>query len=720
MHSRRVDRIPPLKTPDQNAVEPERKLAVVRKPKNLLACRLLSTALLVGLAHVAAAQTATPPADSTTPTSAPASSGTIQQDKVDARPAFNKPKQNQPSQTPPSPPQLDTTQPQQTPEPQVESAPAPTKAPPAVVLPSSNRTTTTAPTTQPASTPPTTPPQTTAAQHPIFTARPKFALTPHPDVKVDDEYSSAYIPMDSWVYTAALRLYSLGYLDSAFLGLRPWTRRSLLHMMQRCSDRILSSKDDEAIDIYESLNSELADENLDGFAHRGLIYGMQSVYSRMMYISNTPWDNSYHLGNTIVNDYGRPYAQGFNNSTGASTLEEEGRFSLYVRAEYQHAPAGVGYTVAQAQPLANEDELGITLPIAYPITTIPIGTQPSQTYMRVVEASLSGHVLGHELSIGKNDAWLGPAVGGSWAWSNNAENIWGARIDRVEPLHIPYLSAITGPFRYEFFVGSLKGHAYPLSPYVHMEKFSFKPYSSLEIGIQRTIIWGGVGHAPVTLHTFLKSFFSFSGVPQNIKFSPADPGARYSAFDANWRLPYLEHWLTLYVDMGAHDDVNPISAPRRADFRTGLYLSHVPAVPKLDLRVEAADSDQSTSISLGGGATYWEVVQRQGYTNNGQIMGDWMGREGKGGQAWLTYHLSGNEQVQLEWMHAKNAKDFFPGGSGQNQVRASAVVRIAKQLELNGYVQYEEWVAPYWMSGRHSDTTTSLQITWYPKLHSEQ
>ena len=35
------------------------------------------------------------------------------------------------------------------------------------------------------------------------------------------------------------------------------------------------------------------------------------------------------------------------------------------------------------------------------------------------------------------------------AYSNNAENIYSFRINRVEPLHIPGLSYITGPFRYD-------------------------------------------------------------------------------------------------------------------------------------------------------------------------------------------------------------------------------------------------------------------------------
>src|SRR5215469_9139839 len=41
---------------------------------------------------------------------------------------------------------------------------------------------------------------------------------------------SPYVNVDSWVYPAVLRLYSLGYIDHVFVGVRPWTRTSIVHM----------------------------------------------------------------------------------------------------------------------------------------------------------------------------------------------------------------------------------------------------------------------------------------------------------------------------------------------------------------------------------------------------------------------------------------------------------------------------------------------------------
>jgi len=125
------------------------------------------------------------------------------------------------------------------------------------------------------------------------------------------------------------------------------------------------------------------------------------------------------------------------------------------------------------------------------------------------------------------------------------------------------------------------------------------------------VIWGGKGHEPINLHTFLKSFFSVTAADAATKDSRNDPGARFGAADFSYRLPFVRNWLTLYADAEAHDDVSPVDAPRHASFRPGLYLSHLPGVPKLDLRAEAVYTDPPTGPSLNGSFEYWETIQKQ-------------------------------------------------------------------------------------------------------------
>jgi len=537
---------------------------------------------------------------------------------------------------------------------------------------------------------------------------------------IGDDYQarregSAYIPVDSWVYPELLRLYSMGFADTMFLAMRPWTRLSVMHMLDASQGDIMASNNEEAKEILAKVSDYLAIEDPGVGRRRGRVYGTESVYARMMGISGPVLRDSYHLGMAIVNDYGRPYATGFNPIIGTSTLEEYGRFSLYVRGEFQHTPATTGYPLSLATYLSQQDGIdysGYNLNQA----TIPEGAIAAQNPFRLMEATLSVHVWGHEISGGKSDAWQGPALGGSFAWSNNAENIYSFHINRVEPLKIPLVSWLLGPMRYEFFYGSLKGHTYPNDDWVHSEMISFHPTPNFEFGFQRTIIFGGKGHEPVTLHTFLKGFFDPNDTVESLKYSRDDPGARFSSFNFSWRLPFISNWATLYADSECHDDVSPVSAPRRAGWLSGIYLPRLPGAPKLDLRIEAVYTDYPTLRSLQGQGNYTETIQRQGYTNKGQIFGHWIGREAKGGQAWLTWHLSGNEWIQLSYLDKKTPKDFIPGGTTQGQFRLDVLKRIGHAIELDGWYQYERWKAPIYLPGTQNDNTASVQLTWFPKL----
>jgi hypothetical protein len=566
--------------------------------------------------------------------------------------------------------------------------------------------------------------QTPATQAPAATpadqlpaARDTIHFAPYEPLKAIEGMSSTYIPLDSWIYPAIMRLYGLGFVDTVFLGMRPWTRLSVAHMLEASSDRITGGTSDEAIDIYAAIEKDLQPDMRIPLDQKFGRIGLDSVYERVMGISGTPLRDSFHLGQTDINDFGRPYAGGFNNYSGLSARAHYGMFSVYFRGEYQHAPAWEGYPLDLAETLATIDDFATFSSVPLPgNTTIPLGPVSAVNNITVLEGYVSAHVVGHEISLGKMDNWYGPGVGGGMAWSNNAENVWSFRINRVEPLYIPFVSRITGPIRYDFFVGPLKGHNFPVSPWIHAEKLSLKPTPNVEIGLQRSVIWGGKGHVPITFGTFWRSFYSISDTNGAEKFSREDPGARFSAFDFSWRLPYLRKWLTLYTDSEVHDDVFPISAPRHAAIRPGLYLSHFPGVPKLDLRAEAVSTDPDSGLSTGGQDMYIEVVQRNGYTNNGLLIGDWVGRENKGGQAWLTYHLSPREWLQASYRSDKAAKDFIPGGTTQTDFSVELVKRLTPDVELKANFQYERWLIPLYKPGQQSDTSTTFQLTWYPRL----
>jgi hypothetical protein len=148
------------------------------------------------------------------------------------------------------------------------------------------------------------------------------------------------------------------------------------------------------------------------------------------------------------------------------------------------------------------------------------------------------------------------------------------------------------------------------------------------------------------------------------------------------------------------------------------------------VRAEAVSTDPPVSTSNLGGFMYIEAIQRQGYTNKGQLFGDWIGREDKGGQGWITYHLSGNEWIQVGVRNQKAAKDFIPGSTSQyipgtttliqggttlNDINFQVVKRIGKDFEVNGNFAFEHWKAPIYLPGQQTVTTTTIKLTWFPE-----
>ncbi len=517
---------------------------------------------------------------------------------------------------------------------------------------------------------------------------------------------TTYVPPDSWVYPVLRRLMSAGLVRYGYLGLQPYTRTSVAEMIAEADYRIsrMTAVAPELTADLDALKTEFGVElSLSSIRDNRLIK-IERLYSRFMYISGQPLNDSYHFGQTLINDFGRPYRGGFNNVTGFVTRAESGRFGFFVRGEYQHAPGAPAYPLSARKAIAAADDNPL-LP----------ATQFQQTnQFRLLDTYASMTLAGHNITIGKQSLWWGPDQGGAMILSDNAEPMYMVQVNRTTPLRIPLLSKLTGPFRYDFFFGKLSGHQYPPNPYMHGEKVSFKPTQNLEFGFSRTAVFAGEGLTPLTFGTFWKSLTSTTsstGPNFNLRNSP---GVRHGQFDFSYRVPGLRNWLTIYTDSVVHDDISPIDAPRRAAIEPGLYLSHFPGLPKLDLRVEAASTDPPIRNSNGGKFFYWEVYYHDVYLNKNNLMGSWIGREGKGLQVFSQYSLSPFSSIQFEYRNQKVAKDFIPDGETFNSFAVRAIIRAKPQWEIDSLLQYDRWKAPVLAPGLQSNVTSSVQFTFWP------
>ena len=532
--------------------------------------------------------------------------------------------------------------------------------------------------------------------------------------------ASPYVPLDSWIYPALQRLIALGYMQSSMLGMRPWTRMECARLVEKAAERVSDEgiADGGAGKMYAALNGEFGTEiaRLDGGANVGA--RVDSVYTRVTGISGTPLRDGYHFGQTIINDYGRPYWTGINNVTGVSADAEMGPVAFYIRGEYQHAPTAPS---DPPQVLAATAAADFTPPL-------PNGMAGVNRF-RLLDSTVSFNLNNVQFTFGNQSEWLGPGEAGALLMSDNAAPFPTFKIDDIAPHNIPGLSRILGPFRTEFFVGQLSGHhwefctvptcqSYPgypdvvgpsisPQPFIHGEKISFQPTPNLEFGMGVTAMFGGPG-LPVTFGNFFRTYYVHAPTAAN------NPGKRTSAADFSYRIPGLRDWLTVYMDSFVVDEVSPIGSTR-ANVNPGIYMPRIPKIQKLEFRAEGINESRTKEFAPGA-FVYTDVRRfRDGYTNDGTLLGNWIGRAGRGGQGWLTYWFSPRNKLQLGYRLQTVSPKFLEGGRLADY-SAQTDLLLRHDLSLSGFVQYEQWRFPLLNPTRQSDITASLQLTFYPRF----
>jgi membrane-associated phospholipid phosphatase len=516
---------------------------------------------------------------------------------------------------------------------------------------------------------------------------------------------SVYVPLDSWVYPALRRLAALGYITDQVSDSAPWTRLEILHQVEEAEEIATShealtrhaSVNEEALrliaDLQGEFNREAEDENS---------FRIESIYTRMTEIAGRPLRDSYHFGQTINDDYGRPFGQGLNNITGFSAHAVSGPFSLYTRGEYQEAPGAAPESLSVRQFIAAAD--GIPLPVARPIASTS-RFEPLEMY--------AGVQLGFEnITFGKQSLWWGPGEQSAFTFSNNAAPFYMLRLAQTRPLVLPGPLALLGRIRTEIVFGKLSGHAWPARPFMNAQKISLDLTDNFELSFTRGAIFAGVGH-PLTLGALSASLFSVNSVDFGPYGSPDLPGTRFSSFDFSWRVPGLRKYLTIYSDSYGIDEPNPIDNPKRAPWGPGLYLSHLPALPHFDFRFESY-STWLYRKDQGGQFVYWDNQYRDAATNDGNLLGSWIGRDSRAYTAALNYWFSAKSKLEAQYTQIKAANKFLPGGGTQTDAAVTAQWSFTPEWMVTASAQAERYFIPL-LGGPRTDVTASLQIVFTPR-----
>ena len=530
---------------------------------------------------------------------------------------------------------------------------------------------------------------------------------------------SPYVPLDSWIYPALDRLSAMGLTDSGFAGMRPWTRSECARLLNEAAPYVGVGKGGpEAEKTFRMLETEFRDE-IEGKTGEGDFHGrLESVYARVTAISGVPLTDGNHFGQSLINDYGRPYQEGFNSVDGFSAWTTAGPWVGYVRAEYQHSPSASAQPDSARQFIASVDN-------------IP-GVPPATLFSAVNRARLLDAYVGlrfenWQVSFGKQSLWWSPVQGGPMMFSDNAEPLNMFRINRVSPFKLPSIFGWLGPIRVEWFLGQFAGHQFVFQsdtgivgqfgrsldrqPFLQGQKISLKPTPNFEFSVSTTTVFAG-GPGVLNWHTFLRSY---SLGNSRFQGGADDPGDRRSGVDFSYRVPGLRDWLTFYGDAFDEDEFSPLGYPRKSAIRGGIYLPRIPGLPKLDLRLEGGSTVPPDFPGCNGCFYVNNRYPDGSYTNLGNLVGSWLGRGGQGEQAWSTYWLTSRNKIQFTYRHQKVSTPYLPQGGTLNDGGVSADFWLGPAVMLSGAVQYEKWNYPVLNPLPRSNVATSIQFTFWPR-----
>jgi membrane-associated phospholipid phosphatase len=529
---------------------------------------------------------------------------------------------------------------------------------------------------------------------------------------------SPYVPLDSWIYPAFDRLAALAVIDSGFSGMRPWTRNECARLLREAGDLVDGLNDgSEAEKTYQLLETEFREE-LQETGGDGHIRGrLESIYARVTGISGQPLTDGNHFGQTLVNDFGRPYQEGFNSVDGFSAWTTTGHLVAYVRGEYEHAPSAPAQPAVARQFIASVD----ALPGVPPNTPYPAVNR-----LRLLDSYFGLNFENWQITYGKQTLWWSPIQSGPLMFSDNSEPINMFRINRVSPFKLPSFLGWMGPTRVEFFLGQLTGHEFVLDdtaglvgqlghplrrqPMINGLKLSFKPTSNFEFSVSETNVFAG-GPTPLNWHNFITSYthiVGHGGATQDIT------DAR-SGVDFTYRVPGLRKWLTFYGDAFSEDEYSPLGYPRKSAIQGGIYMPQIPGIPKLDLRLEGGTT---APVDFPGCAGCFYVNTRYAggsYVNGGNLIGSWLGRGGQGERVWSTYWLSSRNKIQFQYRHQKVDGDYLPQGGTLNDGGVNVEFQLRPEVTVAGSVQYEKWNYPVLDPLPRSNVTTSIQLTFWPR-----
>lgn len=168
------------------------------------------------------------------------------------------------------------------------------------------------------------------------------------------------------------------------------------------------------------------------------------------------------------------------------------------------------------------------------------------------------------LSAGWIERWWGPTWSSANLISNNARPTPGFALQRnyAAPFESDWLSWI-GPWSLDTFFGQLDDERYVDDAFLIGASVTFKPLSSLEIGLRRTAQWGGEGR-PDDLSSLFNLIIGHDNCGSDgisCENKDNEPGNQIAGVDFRWTLPF-DTPSNVYLSTVGEDEADYFPAKR--------------------------------------------------------------------------------------------------------------------------------------------------------------
>ncbi len=186
-------------------------------------------------------------------------------------------------------------------------------------------------------------------------------------------------------------------------------------------------------------------------------------------------------------------------------------------------------------------------------------SHPNDKTFRLDESYIASDIGNWKFSVGQQSRYWGPGWDGSLILSNNARPFPSISVENVLSKGEPddfFLLRWFGHSKLHAFVGQLESDRGIPNAKIIGTRASIRPHKSFEVGIHRTIQWGGEGQDE-SASDFFKALFSVRVDNQNGALGTVT-GNSIAGLDARWNLPFggKDKHYSLYTQYIGEDRVD--------------------------------------------------------------------------------------------------------------------------------------------------------------------